>query len=106
MYIDIDWHQPINGVLSGFIAAEQLFAFIITLYVYSYINAIYYFLIYKIFYIAFLGLFSFVLLVDYFPRNNNRGKRNGYTNIQIPITEIIVHICMLSVIVEEIWEVS
>lgn len=58
------------------------------------------------FYIAFLGLFSFVLLVDYFPRNNNGGQRNGFDNIQIPITEMCVHIGMLSVVIEEIVEVS
>lgn len=58
------------------------------------------------FYIVFLGIFSFVLLVDYFPRNNNGGKRNGFTNIGVPITEIHIHVGMLSVVVEEIIEVS
>ncbi|CAF4146733.1 unnamed protein product, partial [Rotaria sordida] len=47
---------------------------------------------------------DFVLLVDYFPLNNNGGKRSGYKNIAIPITEIIVHICMFSVIMEEVHE--
>lgn len=58
------------------------------------------------FYLIFLGLFSFVLLVDYFPLNNNGGKRNGFANIQIPVTEIFVHIGMFSLIIEEVYEVS
>ncbi|CAF1612008.1 unnamed protein product [Didymodactylos carnosus] len=57
-----------------------------------------------LFYILFLGLFSFVLLVDYFPLNIYGGKRNGYANIHIPITEIVLHILLWTLIVEEIRE--
>ncbi|CAF1278699.1 unnamed protein product [Didymodactylos carnosus] len=46
----------------------------------------------------------FVLLVDYFPLNINGGKRSGYSSISIPITEIFLHICMWSLIVEEARE--
>ncbi|CAF1221434.1 unnamed protein product [Didymodactylos carnosus] len=58
-----------------------------------------------LFYIIFLALFSFVLLVDYFPLNIYGGKRNGYYKIYIPITEIFVHILVWTLIVEEIREV-
>ncbi|CAF4396515.1 unnamed protein product [Rotaria socialis] len=56
-----------------------------------------------LFYVAFLGLFSFIMLVDYFPINNNGGLRNQYA-ILIPVTEIILHICMWSIIIEECIE--
>jgi hypothetical protein len=59
----------------------------------------------QFFYIVFLGLFSFVMLVDYFPLNNNGGQRSGFS-ILIPITEVILHICMWSIVVEEIFEVG
>ncbi len=52
-----------------------------------------------------MTLTSFVLLVDYFPLNNNGGLRNGYPDIKIPITEIFVHILVWSLIVEEGKEV-
>jgi len=55
--------------------------------------------------VTFLGLYSFVLLVDYFPLNNNDGLRSGYAHLQIPITEIILHICIWSVIAEEVRQV-
>ncbi|CAF0872323.1 unnamed protein product [Rotaria sordida] len=54
-----------------------------------------------IFYIVVLGLFSFVMLVDYFPYNNNGLERSGYP-IGIPITEIILHLCIWGLIIEEI----
>ncbi|CAF3943375.1 unnamed protein product [Rotaria sordida] len=57
---------------------------------------------YTIFFIIFLGLFSFVLLVDYFPLNIYNENRSGFKNLPIPITEIILHICMWSLIIEEI----
>ncbi|CAF1348429.1 unnamed protein product, partial [Didymodactylos carnosus] len=47
---------------------------------------------------------SFVLLVDYFPYNNNGGRRNGFS-IGIPITEIFLHICLWGLILEELREV-
>ncbi len=43
--------------------------------------------------------------MDYFPLNNNGGKRNGY-NIRIPLTEIILHLCIWSLIIEEIRQVN
>ncbi|CAF3781149.1 unnamed protein product [Rotaria sp. Silwood1] len=51
-----------------------------------------------------LCLFSFVMLVDYFPYNNNRGKRSGYS-IGIPISEIILLVCIWGLIIEEAVEV-
>ncbi|CAF4831194.1 unnamed protein product [Rotaria socialis] len=54
-----------------------------------------------IFYVIFLGLFSFVMLLSYFPYNNNRGKRSGYS-IGIPISEIMVHLCIWGLITEEV----
>ncbi|CAF3552086.1 unnamed protein product [Rotaria sp. Silwood1] len=57
---------------------------------------------YMIFFILFLGLFSFVLLVDYFPLNIYNEHRSGIQYLRIPITEIILHICFWSFIIEEI----
>ncbi|CAF1117491.1 unnamed protein product [Rotaria sordida] len=56
---------------------------------------------YMIFFILFLGLFSFVLLVDYFPLNIYNERRSSIRNLRIPITEIILHICFWSFIIEE-----
>jgi hypothetical protein len=44
------------------------------------------------------------MLVDYFPYNNNGGRRNGFST-GIPVTEIILHLCVWSLITEEIYEV-
>jgi hypothetical protein len=44
------------------------------------------------------------MLVDYFPLNNNGGRRNGLS-IGIPITEILFHVCQWTLIIEEISEV-
>ena len=55
---------------------------------------------------TFLGLYSFVLLVDYFPLNTTGERRSGYRSLQIPITEIILHICLWSLILEEIRQVE
>ncbi|CAF4833002.1 unnamed protein product, partial [Rotaria sp. Silwood1] len=60
---------------------------------------------YTIFFIIFLGLFSFVILVDYFPLNIYNENRSGYKNLLIPITEIILHVCVWSLIVEEIYQI-
>ncbi|CAF1207939.1 unnamed protein product [Rotaria sp. Silwood1] len=57
---------------------------------------------YVIFYIIFLILFSDVLLVDYFPLNIYNERRSGIQNLRIPITEIFLHICIWSLIIEEI----
>ncbi|CAF3036069.1 unnamed protein product [Rotaria socialis] len=57
---------------------------------------------YTIFFAIFLALFSYVLLVDYFPLNIYNERRSGYSNLYIPITEIILHICTWSLIIEEI----
>ncbi|UJR10974.1 hypothetical protein I4U23_015159 [Adineta vaga] len=54
-----------------------------------------------VFYILFLTLFSYVLLVDYFPINNNGGQRSGYKNLAIPTAEIFLHILIWSLIFEE-----
>ncbi|CAF1431414.1 unnamed protein product [Rotaria sordida] len=56
-----------------------------------------------IFYVLMLCLFSFVMLVDYFPYNNNQGKRSGYS-IGISIPEIFLHLCIWGLIIEEAVE--
>ncbi|CAF1144352.1 unnamed protein product [Rotaria sordida] len=73
--------------------------------IYFYNAPIVRFYYHTIFFIVFLGLFSFVLLVDYFPLNIYNERRSGFKNLQIPITEIILHICIWSLIVEEIYQV-
>jgi hypothetical protein len=55
---------------------------------------------------VFLLLFSYILLVDYFPLNTDNGRRSGVQNLNIPITEIILHICMWSLIIEELRQVK
>ncbi|CAF1186544.1 unnamed protein product [Rotaria sp. Silwood1] len=54
-----------------------------------------------VFYIIFLALFSYVLLVDYFPININGGQRSTYNNLFIPISEIFLHVLIWSLIFEE-----
>nr|ACD54609.1 transient receptor potential cation channel protein-like protein [Adineta vaga] len=61
---------------------------------------------YFIFFVSFLGLFSYVLLFDYFPLNIYGEKRSGIQNLPIPITEILLHICIASLIIDEIYQVS
>ncbi|CAF1201233.1 unnamed protein product [Rotaria sordida] len=58
-----------------------------------------------IFFILFLGLFSYVYLVDYFPLNIYHETRSGYYNLLVPIPEIMLHICLWSVICEETYQV-
>ncbi|UJR11064.1 hypothetical protein I4U23_015247 [Adineta vaga] len=57
-----------------------------------------------IFFVSFLGLFSYVLLFDYFPLNIYGEKRSGIQNLPIPITEILLHICIASLIIDEIYQ--
>ncbi|CAF1118720.1 unnamed protein product [Rotaria sordida] len=47
------------------------------------------------------NVISFVLLVDYFPLNIYNERRSSIQNLRIPITEIILHICFWSFIIEE-----
>ena len=54
----------------------------------------------------FLGLFSYVLLVDYFPLNVFGGTRSGIRNLPLPITEICLHIFVWGIIMEEGRQVS
>ncbi|CAF3679181.1 unnamed protein product, partial [Rotaria socialis] len=49
---------------------------------------------------------NYVVLVDYFPLNNNGGRRSGDMDIYIPITEILVHMFMWSVFIEEVIELK
>jgi hypothetical protein len=60
----------------------------------------------QIFFVLFLALFSYVLLVDYFPLNIYGEKRSGIQNLPIPITEIVLHIFIWSLIIDEIYQVS
>ncbi|CAF1262466.1 unnamed protein product [Adineta steineri] len=55
-----------------------------------------------IFFFVFLGLFSFVLLVDYFPLNVYNGTRSGIRGLPLPITEICLHVCIWGIIIEEL----
>ncbi|CAF4667214.1 unnamed protein product, partial [Rotaria sp. Silwood2] len=43
-----------------------------------------------------------VLLVDYFPLNIYNERRSGIQNLPIPITEMFLHICIWSLVIEEI----
>lgn len=52
----------------------------------------------------FLALFSFVLLVDYFPLNTYGERRSHVKYLPLPITEIILHIFIWSLIFEEIYQ--
>ncbi|CAF0959920.1 unnamed protein product [Didymodactylos carnosus] len=47
-----------------------------------------------------------MLLFDYFPLNINGEKRSGIQNLFMPITEIIVHVCVWSLFFEELRQMS
>lgn len=53
----------------------------------------------------FLILFSLILLTNYFPFNNFNEKRSGIKNLKIPIFEMILHIVVWALILEEIDQV-
>ncbi|CAF1047005.1 unnamed protein product, partial [Rotaria magnacalcarata] len=57
-----------------------------------------------IFFFSFLVLFSYVLLVDYLPLNLYGDKRSGIRNLPISISEIVLHIYMLSFIIDELYQ--
>ncbi|CAF3724318.1 unnamed protein product [Adineta steineri] len=54
-----------------------------------------------IFFFIFLGLFSYVLLVDFFPLNIYHGYHSSVTGLPIPIPEIWLHVCIWGIIIEE-----
>lgn len=56
-------------------------------------------------YIAFLILFSYVILFDYFPLNIYNEERSNIFRLPIPISEIILHIFLASIALEEIRQV-
>ncbi|CAF0751879.1 unnamed protein product [Adineta ricciae] len=56
-------------------------------------------------YTAFLILFSYTILFDYFPLNIYKEKRSGIPGLPIPITEIILHVFLASIALEEIRQV-
>ncbi|UJR33516.1 hypothetical protein I4U23_020961 [Adineta vaga] len=56
-------------------------------------------------YTAFLILFSYTILFDYFPLNIYKEKRSSIYRLPIPITEIILHIFLTSIAIEEIRQV-
>ncbi|CAF4234300.1 unnamed protein product, partial [Rotaria sp. Silwood2] len=58
------------------------------------------------FFFIFLILFSYVLLVDYFPLNRGGEKRSGIRDLRIPISEIVLHIYLWNFIVDEINQVK
>ncbi|CAF3116093.1 unnamed protein product [Rotaria socialis] len=55
-----------------------------------------------IFFALFLSLFSYVILFDYFPLNIYGESRSNIKNLPLPISEILLHICLWSLIVEEL----
>ncbi|CAF1184093.1 unnamed protein product, partial [Adineta ricciae] len=57
-----------------------------------------------IFFILFLALFSYVLLLDYLPVNISDEHRSESRHLPIPITELILHICMWSLIIDELYQ--
>ncbi|CAF3856239.1 unnamed protein product [Adineta steineri] len=59
-----------------------------------------------IFFVLFLALFSYVLLVDYFPLNVYGETRSGIRSLPIPVTEIILHICIVSLAIDEIYQMK
>jgi hypothetical protein len=59
----------------------------------------------QIFYILFLGLFSFVLLVDYFPWRIEREQQSTLKMLPLSITEIVLHVFMWTLILEELCQV-
>ncbi|CAF0772753.1 unnamed protein product [Adineta ricciae] len=59
-----------------------------------------------IFFALFLGLFSYVLLIDYLPLNMHSNKDLYMKILPIPITEIALHICTWSLIGEEVYQFS
>ncbi|CAM4753000.1 unnamed protein product [Rotaria magnacalcarata] len=52
--------------------------------------------------IIFFVLFSYVLLFDYFPLNIYGESRSNIKKLPLPISEMILHICLWSLIVEEL----
>ncbi|CAF3340472.1 unnamed protein product [Rotaria sp. Silwood1] len=56
-------------------------------------------------YAAFLILFSYTILFDYFPLNIYNEQRSNIYGLPIPLTELILHIFLLSIAVEEIQQV-
>ncbi|CAF2337273.1 unnamed protein product [Rotaria sp. Silwood2] len=56
-------------------------------------------------YTAFLILFSYTILFDYFPLNIYEDGRSNISRLPIPLTELILHIFLLSIAVEEIRQI-
>ena len=56
-------------------------------------------------YAAFLILFSYVILFDYFPLNIYNEKRSNIYRLPIPLTELMLHIFLASIAVEELRQV-
>jgi len=61
--------------------------------------------VWKIFFVIFLGLFSFVLLNDFLPLNIYYRRSSKANNHSLPIAEIVLHICLWSLIIEELRQV-
>ncbi|CAF3425733.1 unnamed protein product [Rotaria socialis] len=56
-------------------------------------------------YIVFLILFSYTILFDYFPLNIYQEKRSNINRLPIPITELIVHIFLVSIAFDELRQI-
>jgi hypothetical protein len=59
----------------------------------------------KMFFVLYLGLFSFVLLFDYLPFRIYYEKTSVVKTFPLPVTEIVLHICTWSLIIEELRQV-
>ncbi|UJR07341.1 hypothetical protein I4U23_011628 [Adineta vaga] len=57
-----------------------------------------------VFFVAFLFVFSYILLVGYFPFNVDMEYHYRYFNLPISFTELILHICMWSLIIDELYQ--
>ena len=60
----------------------------------------------QIFFILFLGLFSYVVLTDYRQLNVNNQNRFANEVLGIPLTQLILLICILSLLLDEFYQVS
>lgn len=60
----------------------------------------------QIFFILFLGLFSYVVLMDYRQLNVNNQNLSANEVLGTPLTQLILLICILSLLLDEFYQVS
>ena len=59
----------------------------------------------QIFFICFLGLFSYVILVDFIPAGFYFGDSPKFHHLSVSTAEVILHLCIWGIIVEELRQV-